>query len=140
MQLEPFPGCLARRPPSCALCTIIRRRAAHNTCWCAAGAQATAKVGASTAHTTDTQKEMGTVKAAKAAARHLREAGQRPKEASSAALQAVGVAKRDKQKKSKRPRGDSLDSDDEGGAAKLARLASAPSCVYAGALPTRLRR
>ena len=84
---------------------------------------------------TDTQKEMGTVKAAKAAARHMCEAGQRPKAASSAALQAVGVAKRDKQK-SKRPRGESLDDDDEGGgAAKLARLADAPSRVYAGAPP-----
>jgi hypothetical protein len=79
---------------------------------------------------------MGTVKAAKAAARHMREGGQRPKAASAAALQAVGVKKQQKHGVAKRGRHESIDDDDasEGPEAKLACLAATTSRVYAGVL------
>jgi hypothetical protein len=75
---------------------------------------------------------MGTVKAAKAAARHLRETGTRPKDSSTAGLAAVGVVIRDKQRKgaSKKVSAGGLDDDED---ARTERLANMPSRVYAGA-------
>ena len=75
---------------------------------------------------------MGTVKAAKAAARHLRETGTRPKDSSTAGLAAVGVVTRDKQRRgaSKRVSAGGLDDDED---ARTERLANMPSRVYAGA-------
>jgi hypothetical protein len=76
---------------------------------------------------------MGTVKAAKAAARHLREGGTRPREASSAALQAVGIKKHKKHREGKRGRQESIDDDErDAPEAKLARLAATSTRVYAG--------
>ena len=98
----------------------------------AAGARAHAKEArARSAHADEMRADMGTVKAAKAAARQFREAGQRPKESSAAALSAVGVKKREKQK---RPRQAAGGLDDEGdAAAALLKAARTPSNVYAGA-------
>jgi hypothetical protein len=80
-------------------------------------------------HTAATRAEMGTVKAAKAAARHMREGGQRPKESSAAALAAVGVKQREKQKRPKVASG-GLDDNVEGGAAR--KMARGSTHVYTG--------
>lgn len=78
-------------------------------------------------HVTGTREVMGSVKAAKSAARGFRESGLKPKEAAKAALTATGASKREKQKpKRKRP---DTESDDSPGF-KPPRI----SHVYAGAV------
>lgn len=79
--------------------------------------------------TDDTRAGMGTVKAAKAAARQFRESGLQPKLSTAAALTAVGVKKRAKQKRPRQAAG-GLDDDEDAALLKAARL---PSSVYAGA-------
>jgi hypothetical protein len=69
---------------------------------------------------------MGSVKAAKAAARQFRESGSKPREAAKAALTATGAAKREKQKKRKR----TTPAEDGEAALKVPRV----SHVYAGAM------
>jgi hypothetical protein len=70
---------------------------------------------------------MGSVKAAKAAARQFRQSGSKPREASKAALTSIGAVKRDKQKKRKR---ESVDDDGDGDfGSRLPKVTH----VYAGA-------
>ena len=80
------------------------------------------------AHVTGSREVMGSVKAAKAAARGFRESGVKPKEAAKAALTATGAAKREKQKP-KRKQPESRPDSDEGPGFKAPRT----SHVYAGA-------
>jgi hypothetical protein len=93
----------------------------------AAAAQAT-KAKRAQLGTPEMHAALGTAKAAKVAARHLREGGQKPKEASRAALTAVGAPARKQTQKtaggSKRKAGDTEDEPD----AKVAR----GTRVYAG--------
>jgi hypothetical protein len=77
----------------------------------------------------DTKEQMGSIKAAKAAARGFRESGAKPREAAKAALTATGAAKHGKQK-SKRKKPDTHTDADEGPGSKAPRS----SRVYAGAV------
>lgn len=78
------------------------------------------------AHVTGTREVMGSVKAAKAAARGFRESGVKPREAAKAALTATGAVRREKQKKRKKP--ESHPESDDGPGFKAPRK----SHVYAG--------
>lgn len=79
-------------------------------------------------HVAETEVLMGRVKAAKSAARHMREGGMQQKASAQAALSAVGAKHADKQKKKKAKPTPKPDLDDDGGV-----RAPSNSHVYAGA-------
>jgi hypothetical protein len=95
----------------------------------AAAAEGERKQPREYAHVTGTKEVMGSVKAAKAAARGFRESGAKPREAAKAALTATGAVKREKQKP-KRKKPDSHTDADDGPGYKAPRSSS----VYAGAV------
>jgi hypothetical protein len=109
---------------------FCQARTAHARLRACAAAEALSAQSKRPQHgTAEMRAALGTAKAAKVAARHLSEGGQKPKEAARAALTSVGAPKRQKQKASSRKR---AAGGDDGGGEPAAKVAKGGTRVYAG--------